>query len=411
MNPHIRRISLIQTAIVALLCLAMTACDKDDNEKSKSSRTVLVYMSGENSLSSITTYDLEEMKIGSEQISDSDNLIVYVDRTDKNELPWLGRVKDGIVIDTVTIADMQISDYDELASDPHIFEQVLTYAYSHYPANDGYGLVLWGHADGWVIEDSIAYSRAYGVDNGTDSPDAKLKSNKNLNIPTIRRILEKQPHLKFIFADCCLCMCLELVYELRNVTDYVIATPAEIPDDGAPYHMVVPDMFDRGDFAGKIVDSYFAAYKDYLLLSAIKTSEMDTVATATRNVLKAIYGRLGTEYPDLTGLIHYFYYGGGSFNKEDNLFYDAGDFIQRYATAEEYQAWKQALDQAIVTKTYAEHWETEKHWNTYYADFTMTPERAHCVSMYIPKDPKHSQSKKMNEDLKKFLWYYAVWDW
>ena len=63
MNPHIRRISLIQTAIVALLCLAMTACDKDDNEKSKSSRTVLVYMSGENSLSSITTYDLEEMKI------------------------------------------------------------------------------------------------------------------------------------------------------------------------------------------------------------------------------------------------------------------------------------------------------------------------------------------------------------
>ena len=306
-------------------------------------------------------------------------MIVYVDRTDKNELPWLGRVKDGIVIDTVTIADMQISDYDELASDPHIFEQVLTYAYSHYPANDGYGLVLWGHADGWVIEDSIAYSRAYGVDNGTDSPDAKLKSKKNLNIPTIRRILEKQPHLKFIFADCCLCMCLELVYELRNVTDYVIATPAEIPDDGAPYHMVVPDMFDRGDFAGKIVDSYFAAYKDYLLLSAIKTSEMDTVATATR--------------------------------KEDNLFYDAGDFIQRYATAEEYQAWKQALDQAIVTKTYAEHWETEKHWNTYYADFTMTPERAHGVSMYIPKDPKHSQSKKMNEDLKKFLWYYAVWDW
>lgn len=411
MKLHIKRISLLWIAIIALLCLTMTACHKDDEEGNKPSRTVLVYMSGENSLSSIVSYDLEEMKKGSELLSDGDNLIVYFDRSKKDELPWLGRVKNGVVIDTATIADMQICDYDELASDPHVFEKVLTYAFSHYPATDGYGLVLWGHANGWVIEDSIAYSRAYGIDSGTDLPDAKTKSKKNMNIPTIRRILEKQPHLNFVFADCCLFMCLESIYELRNVTDYMIGSPAEIPDDGAPYNTVVPAMFDRDNFASKIVDNYFTAFKDYLPLSAVKTSEMNAVATATRNVLKAIYGRLETEYPDLTGLIHYYYNGSGSFKQENNMFYDAGDFIQRHATAEEYQAWKQALDHALVTKTYATHWETDKNWNTYYTDFTITPERAHGVSMYIPQDPKFSQFKKMNADLKNFPWYYAVWGW
>ena len=34
---------------------------------------------------------------------------------------------------------------------------------------------------------------------------------------------------------------------MRNVTDYIIASPAEIPNVGAPYDKVVPDMFDTSD--------------------------------------------------------------------------------------------------------------------------------------------------------------------
>ena len=167
----------------------LTACCKDDDdEETPSIRTVIVYMSGENSLSSCAAADLVEIKEGSKLIDGNDNLVVWYDRAMKDELPWLARIKNGVLTDSVSIADLGISQKDEQSSAPHVFEKVLTYAVSHYPATDGYGLVLWGHASGWVLQDSIAYSRGYGVDNGRN--DSYSNNGPWLNIPTIRKVLE-----------------------------------------------------------------------------------------------------------------------------------------------------------------------------------------------------------------------------
>ena len=145
--------------ILFFVCLTLlAACCKDDNDKTPQTRTVLIYMSAENSLSPESTMDLEEIKEGSLQLSDEDYLLVYFDRAKKDELPWLARIVRGQLADSVSIADMQISDKDEYASDPHVMEKVLSYAYSHYPATAGYGLTLWGHANGWLKMDSLAYS-------------------------------------------------------------------------------------------------------------------------------------------------------------------------------------------------------------------------------------------------------------
>lgn len=400
--------------IIFLVCIALlAACHKDDdNDKQEDlpGRTVLVYMSGENSLSYTAPVDLQEMKEGSKKIGKNDNLLVYYDRRQTGELPWLGRIKDGIIVDSVSVADMNISNVDPPASDPHVMEDVLKYAYSHYPALDGYGLVLWGHCNGWVLEDSIAYTRAWGIDDGRDQPGGPGRV--LINIPTIRRVLEKQPHLDFIFADCCLFMCMESVYELREVADYIIGPPAEIPTDGAPYATMVPAMFDRDDFATKMVENYYEDYEHNLLLTAVETKGMDELAEATRNVLEAIYDRLDTEYPDVSGLIHYYYdsTNDGTFKSWAATYHDAGDFIMRYATDEEYQTWKEALDNVIVAKTYAEWWTTDKNWNPYYTDFTMSPERAHGLSMFIRQDPISYYYQRRNPELERFLWYYAVWE-
>ena len=147
------------TAAVALACLTLlSACSKDDDEKkTPQTRTVLVYMSAENSLSNYADADLKEIKDASIMLTEDDQLLVWFDRAKQNELPWLARIVNGQLKDSVSIADMQISDKDDYSSDPHVFEKVLTYAYGHYPAVDGYGLVLWSHASGWLKADSIAY--------------------------------------------------------------------------------------------------------------------------------------------------------------------------------------------------------------------------------------------------------------
>lgn len=384
----------------------MSACCKDDEETIPQTRTVLIYMSAENTLSYDSENDLEEIRKGSQELTNDDYLLVYYDRAKKDELPWLARIVKGQLKDSVSIADMQISEKDEYASNPAVFEKVLSYAYSHYPATAGYGLTFWGHASGWLREDSIARSRGYGVDNGTNSPS--YDSGYWMNIPTLRQALEKQPHLEFILADCCNFMCLETIYELCEVTDYIVGSAAEIPAQGAPYDKVVPEMFKRKDAAKAIMTKYAESYKDYLPLSVAKTVEVDALAEATRTVLKAIYSRLDSEYPDMTGLIHYYNEYRAQYHPYYNVFYDAGDFVKKYATEAEYKEWKQALDRVISDKIFSKKWDTNKSWYSHYSDFEMTEERYHGVSMYVPQDPDLGYHKRYNDDLKLFGWYYAT---
>ena len=394
------------------MMLLLTACSKDDDEtKTPQTKTVLIYMSAENSLSNDSESDLEEIKEGSQNLSDEDQLLVYCDRAMQDELPWLARIVRGELRDSVSIADMQISDKDDYASDPHVFEKVLTYAFSHYPATAGYGLTFWGHASGWMRQDSIAYSRGYGIDNGINS--SYQDSGFWLNIPTIRKVLEKQPHLEFILADCCNFMCLESLYELREATDYVIGSPAEIPDWGAPYHTVVPEMFKRQGAAKGIIEKYAAEYPNYLPLSVVKTSEMGALAEATRTVVEAIFSRLdkSAPYPDMTGMIHYFNTYDSRFYPEYNIFYDAGDFIKKHATPEEYSQWKAVADRAVVEKVFSKSWTVggyRRTWSSHYSDFEATEEKYHGVSMYVPQDPQSGNYQRYSQDIKMFAWWWKV---
>ena len=231
-------------------------------------------------------------------------------------------------------------------------------------------------------------------------------------MPTLAEVLSKTQHLKFIFADCCNFMCLESAYELRNVTDYIIGSPAEIPGSGAPYYSVVPAMFESTTFYTSIVDRYFEQVVNdkKVPLSVIKTSAMNDVASATRTVLQAVKANIGDAYPDMTGLIHYYnispqYY---THYPEYNIFYDAGDFLRTFAPAADYVNWKQVIDKAVVTKHMATSWNTNIPWDVHYTDFEMTEERYSGVSMFVPQDPSGGDYSKYNENIRKLSWYYAA---
>jgi len=190
------------------------------------------------------------------------------------------------------------------ATESLVMEGVMHYAFSHYPAADGnYGLVLWGHGSGWLMDNEVkrVNSRAFGVDKGEDGRALWM------NIPTMANILKGMPHLKFIMADCCNFMCLEVLYELRNVTDYIIGSPAEIPDEGAPYDEIVPDMFADGRFYTSIIDKYYKSVNGYLPLTAVQSSQMEQLAQATHQAIQAVQSNHNGDYTDMTGLIHYYH--------------------------------------------------------------------------------------------------------
>ena len=405
-----------------MMAVLMTACSSNDDDlepvqpalkKGESrtvaqAKTVLVYMAGRNCLSGMVNKDLNEMKLGSKRLDSNDNLLVFVRRDKTEKMPWLARIKNGVVTDSVSLSDMGItsSDGENRASDPVVMEGVMHYAFSHYPAmDDNYGLVLWGHGSGWLMDNEVkrANSRAFGVDCGED--DNALW----INIPTMANILKGIPHLKFIMADCCNFMCLEVLYELRNVTDYIIGSPAEIPDEGAPYDEIVPDMFADGRFYTSIIDKYYKSVNGYLPLTAVQSSQMEQLAQATHQAIQAVQSNLNGDYADMRGLIHYYHTDNSDdFYPEYNIFYDAGDYFLAHAPQDVYQQWKRALNQAVVEHRNATRWSTDKTWFMKYSDFTVTDAKMHGVSMFVEQNPAKGNYAKYNEDIKKIAWWNAI---
>ena len=417
----------VKTMLMSILTIgtmmSFTACSSDDdmlmtakssetmnfNQYAAAERTVLVYLAGKNNLSQLLQTNLEQMKAGSRRIGNN-TLLVFVRRDIQGEKPWLARISNGELTDSVSLDDMGIGTSNIQACNPELMEQVLRYAYSHYPAND-YGLVLGGHSTGWLIEQEPSNTRAFGVDNG-DGYTYSSKNKRWINVPTIARVLERVPHLKFIFADCCNFMCLETMYELRHATDYIIGSPAEIPAEGAPYEQIIPSLFEKNTFYSSIIDIYHRTRNGEVPLSAVKTSAMDQLASATRYALDIVQAKNGNGYADTQGLIHYGYSASSiDFHQEYNLFYDAGDFFRSQLSESDYRLWKQALDEAVVEKRFTKQWRTCMTWRYTYSDFEMTEERYHGVSMYIPQDPNTEYGQyyaQNNEDIKQLKWYQSV---
>ena len=399
---------LISICILA----ALVGCKKDEPEVEESAkRTVFVYIAGENTLSSYIRSEISELKTGSKEIG-NENLIVYIDAADAKNKPYMVRMKNGMTIDSVAM------DEDYLSSDPIAFERILDKVINKYPAPE-YGIVLWGHADGWIMSnDTISYvtpssvrHRSIFVDSGNNTTSDK---GKVMNIQTLAKIRDSKfvlgtgKKLKFILADCCQFQCVESMYELRNVADYIIGSPAEIPALGAPYNTVVPTLFDQSSrFYEKILDAYYAqTVSGYRCpLSVVQTSKMESLAQATKAVLQTFVPNLPTIYPDMDGLIYYY---GYILNEDKKNMYDMNDFILRYASESEYANWKQAFDQAVIYKNSTldmnNQWATANQIN--FNDFKLDDKRYGGLSMFVPQNRWTYSSH--NKNISKTSWYYAA---
>ena len=381
----------------------VTACNDhhEDDEENPADRTVLIYMAGENRLNSYVSEDIRQIRMGAKSMTGNNRLVVYVDRANRFEKPYLIRIANGETTDSIPMSE------DTPTSDPGTLYKAMQETVSRFPAQE-YALVLWGHANGWLIEsDSIvsdvwttpnaARRRAYGVDSGNNSDS---DTGTWMNIPSLARTLSLFPKLKYIFADCCNFQCVESAYELRKVTDYIIASPAEIPGVGAPYNTVVPALFEKETFWQSITDNYYAQVinGNIVPLSVVKTSEMEQLASATRSALANMRPDL-EDYPDMSGLIHYYYHSA------PYKFYDMNDFMLKFASPETYAAWKQAFDRAVIYKKMSTMWMTNVSWGAYYTDFDVTEEKYGGISMFVPQ---YYYIFSTNSRIKQLGWYYAA---
>src|SRR5512143_548059 len=110
--------------------------------------TLMVYLAGDNNLSSAGAVDLKEMKkVGS---TDHVNIVAQYDRQSATAqtVRYYLRKQTSLAADTI----MRLGETN--MGDPAVLEDFVTWAITHYPARR-YMLVLWNHGAGW--DDSNLY--------------------------------------------------------------------------------------------------------------------------------------------------------------------------------------------------------------------------------------------------------------
>ena len=397
MHEKSKDMKYLLTFISAMLL--MVSCKSDDDKqpvKEKVKRTVFVYMAGENQLTNITSDDIKEMTDGAASIPSNSRMLVYVDKADSKIKPFIAQVTTNKQQPLDTLYKYPNDPY---TSDADNFREVMERMMAISPS-DEYALILWGHGSGWVVENDTIPGpsrRAYGVDNGTNT---NSDNGKWMNITQMARTLEGLTPFKFIFADCCNMACAEVGYELRNATEYLIGSPAEIPGFGAPYDKIMPSLFKNGsDMYRGIIDAYYDYYADYYqknspIVSGVGSEDLDgfsvplsvidsryiaQLAEATRDVLTTFAPQYPNE-PELNGIPYYL-------NLDVPVMYDMKAYIQRYASANDYATWKKAFDLAVPYSRMSFMWMTISA-TLYYKDFDKFDMEADggSVSMFIPQN-------------------------
>jgi len=262
----LKRILLL---LVACLCLS---CSNDGTEQEPAIRTILVYMAADNNLYKSAYKNIDDMQKAA--IPSEYNLLVYIDTPNNN--PNLLKIKKG-AIDTVKQYNTQNS------ASKQILKSVIDEIFSLFPA-ESYGVILWSHGTSWLPEGVYDYiketnTRSFGKD-----------ENKEMEITDLAEALPE--NLDFIIFDACLMSGIEVLYQLRNKTKIIIASPTETLVAGFPYEKTLPFLVMPEPNYGEIALAYMEYYKNRngnlqsASIAIIDTKQLELLANLVKGTIK-----------------------------------------------------------------------------------------------------------------------------
>lgn len=254
-------------------------------------RTLLVYMIASNTLNGYDRNDIKEMQqICHDGVLDGNRLLIYHQTYEKQAtlkeiMPYTDQ------IDTLKVYDSSVSSLSSVRMD-----EVIADMKNMAKAND-YGLVLWSHANGWIVvsdansgESSIKSSNNQSlVSTLAFGEDKSQGTTYYMNTSVLGNTLRGKG-LSFIFFDCCYMGSVEVFYDMRGTAPLVGASAAEIIAEGMPYHLTLPYFFRQGeaDFIGAVnADFQYVDAKTDLnrtgTFSIVDMTKMDELAEACRD--------------------------------------------------------------------------------------------------------------------------------
>lgn len=375
--------TLWDVLLLSSLALGLSACSSDHDspdapptEDQMADYTVMIYMVADNSLKFFVTDDLEEMKEGMAQVSNSNvHLLLYVDTGSTPRLVELvkekGEVKEKVIKEYASRNSCGVEEMQEVVDDLRGNKSLLA---------KKYGFIFWSHGEGWIPASSHINTRWIGQD--------LSGGGHYMDVQDLANFYAKYPKMEFVLFDACFMLSMEVAYALRDQVDYLIACPTETPGTGADYSRLVPAIMAGGEqIAVNIGKAFYEPYEEKYngghelsdlnwtagaSVGVVKTEVLSQLATLTRQLLanakmaEDVYQTV-FDYDKRTPTSS-LYVG----------YFDTVQLMKQLLSASDFAQWKKLYDQAIV------YWQTTpKNFSSHVGLFSM--EGTNGISHFIPR--------------------------
>lgn len=351
-------------------------------------KVLVIYSNGYNSLSPYLYSDILELQTGWIPEKNSDRALLLISHLSRSSsdfstqtTPVLVRMymdkRERLVMDTLSVysSDMNLGDASSLGS-------ILQEVKKDFPS-EHYGMLLSSHASGWIPKGYFSYperyDNAYNSANGSMSARRAAAAVNNMDgavpyreeetsrraIPvksfsvtnrrdssgkllsyemTCQELAEAIPfHLDYLLIDACLMGGIEVAYDLKDVTDMIVFSQAEVLAEGFNYETLTTHVLesDRNDVIA-VADDYYQQYANKrdeyersATISVVDTKKLDAVANACASIFSKYRTQIASLDPNEVQRFYRSYH---------HWYYDLRDIVVKCGAS---QSDIDALDRAL----------------------------------------------------------------
>jgi len=266
---------MLMHSILILICLAFLSisCErKGYNSPEKIDHIILAYLGGDNDLSDEVHQKIEAFKRG---WTSGKNNKLYIYQDTSGDTPRLLEVclsKRGEPITQL----LQVFEEENSAS-PEVFSRVVLQIKQLYP-DASYSLIIFSHTTGWLPEGQfVSPTRSIIMD-----------GNHEMELTDFANAIPNNIFHSIIF-EACFMAGIEVAWELKDKTDYIFASSAEIVSPGFTevYPYALNYLVDKKlqNFGESVFDYYNTqtGWKRSATFSLIKSSELNPLAIFIKN--------------------------------------------------------------------------------------------------------------------------------
>ena len=199
-----------------------------------------------------------------------------------------------------------------------------------------YALIVGCHGTGWLFSEgkSRARTRYFG---GSDHYF-------QTNIPTLAAAIEQaKMRMQFVMFDDCYMSNVEVAYEMRHATDYLIGCCSEIMAYGMPYKNIWKHLTQPKPNYKEVVNEFHNFYSNYKWpygnIGVTDCSKVEEVAARMKTINAATANNANpVDWEDIQRLDGY----------EKTIFFDMGDYVNKLCNTPETQSMAREMQTALA---------------------------------------------------------------